>query len=226
MILGVDGAIMNDIIVGLALGASLSDTTARQGTGNYANLDTRSITVSPYAAYVVTDYFYIDGMLGFTSGETDSDSYNAANVVQDRYDNRGSWTWFASGNLNYMRYWEGFDFLATTGFTWSRTRLDPVEDSTGANRNKEASVSRMLQTSLQAGYPLEDALPLPVTPYGRATWIYDINSSDTGEHGARLALGFDVVVTDMITASAEGTALVGKYDQEEYGMMANLNVAF
>ncbi len=225
-VLGADYAVTDDIIVGLALGVTKSETTAKQLGGDYTIADTAALTASPYAAYVVNENFYIDAAAGYSGGETDNDAYDAADVFQYRFTDRDSRTWFASGNLNYMRYWQGVDFLATFGFAWSHARLDPAEDTEGVNRNRQVSVSRIFQTGLQAGYPLEDALPLPVTPYGRAVWIYDMDGGDTGPHGARLAAGFDVFATDAITASVEGSALVGKNDQEEYGAMANINVAF
>jgi hypothetical protein len=232
LLIGGNVTLKDQFVIGTALGFSGGTTLGWESNGNHFDQHNTDFTVAPYAAYIVNDKIYVDASFGFTFSETSNSEANVHNVIAGRYHERDSETKFIAVNVNYMDRFAGFDILATAGYTWSKSLFEEVFDDyafAGPDFNgihpKFGIVNGQYRLGVQVGYPTQwDSTP--VMPFGRVTYEHDKDVAGIGDDAARLAVGVDLGIAKAATLRFEGSALVGKDEQEEYGLAANLNLAF
>lgn len=146
----------------------------------------QSATISPYAAYIVNDYFFVHALVGFSLGSSeflgiDSDSLGIfteedANLVFKE----GNWR--LSGKAGHRFTWNEFD-----------SDIGPSEDST----------AHTLLAGAKVGYQID-----MVTPYGGAQYEHLFPEDGDEDDFLYLYAGLAVQATDRFSLDFTGQAEV------------------
>lgn len=147
LLAGFDVTRADRYVLGIALGHEASNYTTTFNTGNER---TRGFSVNPYFAYLLSDAWSLDLLLGY--GEFDTRQSRTVGIgllstqaVDSRFDSRRG---FASTNLTYLAAWGNWKLSSALGYTATKREQDGYVESTVLGTTVAASEQTIKQASL------------------------------------------------------------------------------
>lgn len=227
LVFGADTAIADRFIVGLSVAGSLGATDGTDSQAATFEQDTWSVAGTPYVAVILTENLYADLMAGYSYGQIDNESRNAAGGVSQSYSGQETDTWFGNVRLTYLTTIGNWGLIGSLGYSMSTSDIESVQSDQGTRVNGSVSINSQAVASIEAGREFTDGIAgRPTLPYLSLAYERDREIDGVGENGLRVTLGTDVLVSDRLTLTAEANGLALKTGQESYGGMVNVHVAF
>lgn len=236
---GIDRAVSDQVIAGLALSisASRSDSSfSAPVAGGLANLDADgdSISISPYLAYILNENVYFDGLIGLSGTSTRLNQSNAGTGVPISTGRQRSTSQFAAISANYIDIIaEDYGLVASATLTWAQNLVDDMLDDQGVIRPFNDDVSSQFIIGAQVGRAIGDGDSIP---YVFSYLEHDLSPSPRGgangetptdsSIGLRLGAGVDTAMNDSMTFSIDAGALFLKEDYLEFGGTLNFRWDF
>lgn len=227
-LVGFDATIDGKYIVGLSLGTE-KDWTRIKYTG--VEISGHGVTVSPYLAYIINQYLYVDGSFGVSRMLYDEQSYtqhgdyNGLRKFAGANLNAGSafGSWYASTSLGYLYSTEDQSAYRTS----SNSDVDTSQNRTGQVR----STTKLGYTELTNwGW---------IFPYASARLEYDANKTGalvvdttTGERaansrfGTTFGLGSSIGIGSNTTLTLEGTTTEFREHTDIYAVSGTMRLTF
>ncbi len=223
-ILGFDTFLSDQILLGGNAIFLDSDTSSTSRANNPLRLDTKSFGVSAYGAYLMNENISLSGILGVTRNSVDSvEEIAAGNTTSDFR----SLDIFGYAGGDWTDYIDAFDWTASLGVVFTRSRTDGFTDSTGAHTDRASDFHYQGILSLSGGYTFDiDGSSTSLHPYGIVAYERDKSLEGVGENGLRVSAGIDFFGSENLTVSLEGNILAYKEDQDEIGGFLNVNYSF
>lgn len=230
---GIDRAVDDRLILGLALSLSASRADARFispiGPATLTT-DANAISVSPYAAYILNENVYFDGLVGVSGSENRVEQINDATQLPISTGEQHVMTPFTSVAVNYIDIFaDNYGMLASAAFNWAMNVNDDFVDDQNVLQSFGNDVNSQVVLGVEVGRPFGDGTHIP---YVFGYYEYDLSPvslggangepRETPRSGLRLGAGLDSLVNESLVVSVEGGALLLKEDYLELG--ATLNV--
>ncbi len=147
-LVGIDYAILDNLIVGLAVGYEKSniDTTFNRG-----KVTSKGYSFSPYLGLLVDDTWGITLNAGYTKMTTDQ--FRMFGVTRIDSDTDGK-RWFVSANFNATWQFNNFIFIANTGVIKAGNQDDAHTNSLGINIVSKSTQMSTLNIGAEMAYHL------------------------------------------------------------------------
>lgn len=236
---GADWRLLDALIAGVSIGYDNTDTHSNlpQPGGTFSNShdDTDSVTVSPYAIYVINDIFDVDASFGYTNGDTDS-RHDVAGATVTSQSDTSTWFWQVNGNANF---WFGnLGVVGTVGFRRSVASTDDYVESNGNFIPENESTLATIVGRVKGTYYWETGwgnLPAIIpnlslaVEHDTARDRPDVGpgqvqpSNDTT--GLVFGGGATFIVTDSISAGFDVSTILGREDESSTTVSANMRIS-
>lgn len=219
---GADYAFDDHLLGGVAVSYARANTDGRKTKTNGAKLnqESDSITVSPYLGYSPLENLTIDSMIGYTHSFIRTHDYSSSTVATGSND---SDTYFAAVNAGYVfGLTDHLAFKVFAGFSAQHAEVDSYRDS--QNNDIQGDTSEHWQA--RVGGKLMTALADTSQGYLSAAYERDKSMVAISESSLRLSAGTATDISSALNFNLEATANVGRETQQEYGLAANLRLAF
>jgi len=221
---GFDHMFTSRLLVGLALGYEWSDldTTFNNGT-----LDSGGFTVSPYAAYLFTDYLSADVMVSYTIL-----NYDVARAGGNITGSYGAERFMVSTGLNYFYLMDNWNFGAGLGYMYSNEDVDRFIESNGTINNKRDADLGEVRFGGRVGYFFDK-----FEPYFSAYYVYDASMEEiivaqnqeqpaNDRDEVETTLGLNYTPTDAIRCGLEVAHSFARKDIKNTSVLFNLRWEF
>lgn len=161
VLVGIDIAPRDNIVLGLALGYEGSDID----TGfNRGNQETNGFTIAPYFGYLLTDTISIDASIGYS--QVSSDQYRTDPATNTRISSDPDSTrWFGTFNLNGYTTWNNWLLSGRIGFLHARSIQDSFIESNGTTVSESNSKLGQVNIGGEAAYSYGNFEPFARVSY-------------------------------------------------------------
>lgn len=244
-IVGYDKFIMDNVLLGVALGRTHSTTASVSkfgGGDNTGDNKAQTSLFTLYGAYIVNDYFFLDGTIGVSHEEVDFKAFNVATRAptalsttegHTRFGSVGATVvvpveevWAVTGNANVFR-----------SITQYNAIRDRVNGTTTGNQQDDVT---LLSLGMQVARSFENGVLVPYVglslehnfqdqlvglPIG-GIGISGTNLQTNDQTQGLLTLGMDYFPTDAVAVSLEGQRYVARKGQVAYGGFFNFRYNF
>jgi hypothetical protein len=226
-LIGGDVTIDGVYIVGLSVGAE-KDWTRIKYSG--VGIEGDGAMISPYAAYIIDQYFYVDASAGMTwmryheSSDSQSGDYNGKR-------------WFAGANLNASRTFDAWSASTNIGYLYTAERQDAYLTTSNYAQPESKSRTGQIRSTTKLGRThLTDWGWF--YPYASARLEYDANKTgalyvDTqgtkaanSRFGTTFGVGSSVGLGSNSSLTLEGTSTEFREHSSIYGISGTVRVTF
>lgn len=220
-VMGIDYAVNKDVLIGLAGGYEDIDLDTEFNRGNIKGT---GWSLSPYAVYKVTDNYSVDVSGGYTWLSYDMDRLDpgdSSKITGEQDAKR----WFASGNINSDHWYDQIHVGGRVGILHAKEDKDDFTESNLTNNAGASTNVGQGYAGLRLGYLLSFEGG-SMEPYIRALgrYAYDDGGSGDSTDGV-VGLGTSMNY-GALQLGAEGSAVVGRTDTQNYTARLNARVEF
>lgn len=212
------------LVLGLSAGYQHTSLSTAYNAGSLIG---DGASISPYFALVPSDYFYIDGSVGYTRTGYDLESHSSGAAALSSMDgDRLSAFVFLNGTM--PNEWHGTDGLTIggkVGFTYATEYFSGYTDSLGTSHDDSRSELGQVSVGGSVRY-LVDAGGFAFEPYFEAVFSYDairsggdtpgLSESSGDRTDVVLAFGADLLVSDNFTITAEYNTTLARDDYSNH----------
>jgi outer membrane autotransporter protein len=226
--LGGDYAIRDNVFAGLAVAADYSDTDTQFNAGHQ---DSWTLTLAPYAAWLVTDALSVDATVGYARAYIDqnrTDPVGQSLVTSDTRSDR----WFAAINGAYRFDLGRWSLIASGGWLWARDMQRGFSESDGTRVGNQLFKIGQLKAGGEIAYAFDH-----FEPYVGANLEWDYSSTrsefaadepapDNDPLGAQLMVGIRYFGDDSLSGGLNVSTVLGRDDFSSLTLGATVRYDF
>ncbi|EME70313.1 autotransporter beta-domain-containing protein [Paramagnetospirillum caucaseum] len=217
---GVDFAINDQVLAGVALSYGRAETDGRNSRARRLDQSSDSLTISPYIGFAPTENLTFDALVGYTHSFIDTRDYNSGSKVTGSNHSR---TFFSAVNVGYLiPLNDRFAVKLFSGFSGQYGKVETYRDSENTLVPGDTSPHWLARAGARAMMALTDS----TQGYFSAAYEHERELIALSEKSARLSIGTASAITPGLDLTFEGTANVGRETQQELGVSANLRLSF
>lgn len=223
-VLGIDYAFSPTIVAGLS--AAFDDGDGKGGntdpTFSVNKLRSDGYVFAPYLGWQINREFSLDASIGFGNGQVKAFTTNKVN--SDR--------WFASTNLNYVRWVDNLQFTGRATLLHGEERYGDIKVSGASQAGTDAkNTLDQARLAAQVGYWMNGVMPYLGVSYlndfHRKTTQFGAPSNPIGKDAWEWRLGANFFsLTRGITGGIVYAQEEGRSKQQSNSLTANLNIRF
>jgi hypothetical protein len=158
------------------------DTTFNDGT-----LSSAGWSVSPYAAYILSDEtdarLVLDGLVSYGNQKADTTRDRSTQQVSGSY---SGFRTMAAMNLTYTKLLEAWSLSGKVGYLWAHQRNGAMEESDATQVDGNTTRLGQAKAGARAAYAFTD-----FEPYVGATYLYDVMTTSTQAGNGQASPGTD-----------------------------------
>ena len=209
-----------DLLIGdnLAVGLSASYQMINEDFGGGTDNDTRSLTVAPYLALMVTDFLTMDFVAGYSWLNEEDSKAATANVDFD------TTRYFLSTNTTFFStVGDKSDISASVGYLFSKDAVDA--NANNGNIDDDISFAQ-IHANMEFGYFMTDT----VEPYFNFEYeedlVYEANPLTYDSSGFSAGGGIRVDIPYSLLADVHVNKVLARDKFRQFAIMANLRHTF
>ena len=220
-VIGVDYAIDKKTLVGVAVGYEDVDLDTEFNRGS---LEGSGWTLSPYLVYKYNDNYSVDFSGGYTWLNYDLERLDPGDSSKITGDQDAA-RWFVSANIKGDHWYDKTHVSGTVGFLHAREDQDDFTESNLTNTSGVATNVGQGYIGVRLGY-LFDMEGGSVEPYVRALGRYSYDDGGSGDSSDAIVGAGASMNYGNIQFGAEGSAVVGREDTNNFTGRVNIRANF
>ena len=186
------------------------------------SIATKGYVIAPYLGMQLSRNLSFDASAGLGRGEMHTSANTSANASR----------WFAAANLTYNRWFDRLQFTGKASLLHGGEDYGKIKSAGVSTVGTDAkNTLDQLKLSAQVGYWMNGVMPVASLSYAndlrRRTTQFGSPNNPIGRDGWVLGAGLNFYsVKDGITGGVMFNQEVGRGHQNQYGLMANINLRF
>ncbi|CAG0930169.1 MAG: hypothetical protein EFKGCFLK_00043 [Rhodocyclaceae bacterium] len=222
LVFGADYGLSSSTVLGISGALDDGDGVGKNAGVAGSAVSTNGYVIAPYVGMQLSRTLSFDASVGLGRGNLDTSGNTSANA--DR--------WFAAANLSYSRW---FDRLQLTGKASLLHGVEDYGDIKAAGTSQPGTDARntidQLKLSGQIGYWMNGVMPVASLAYTndmrRKTTQFGAPNNPIGRDGWLMGIGLNFYsVKDGVTGGIVYNREFGRGNQNQEGLMANINLRF
>lgn len=223
-IFGMDYKITSNIVTGVALSYENMDGTTGYNSGD---IESDGITVSPYFAASIGDFFSFDLTAGYSwidieQTRTDNDRKISSSPESKRI--------FFAANTNLYHSISNWNLTGNVGYLYAEDEQDAFKESDGTTVSSSTTKYGQITAGGEISYVITRAEPyLSIAYEYDTTYDDDISGNEYADYdrnGIVVGAGLRFLMTDSLNGDFQFSKVYSRNDYNEFSFMYNLRFDF
>lgn len=221
-VFGLDYGLSPAAVLGVSAAYDDGEGSGSNSNGTFASTDVTGYMIAPYFGMQLSRTWSLDVSAGAGRGRLESNTSDAS-----------ASRWFAGANLSYNRWFDNIQLSGKVSYLHAVENYGDIKDSTlGKIAGSDArNTLDNLKLSGQIGYWMNGVMPVASLAYTndmrRKTTQFGAPNNPIGRDGWLMGIGLNFYsVKDGVTGGIVYNREFGRGNQNQEGLMANINLRF